>query len=95
MLFVPTLSGTVGFEPVAVPKDPFHVYVRGSPSGSLEAVPSNVTVAWQPLVAETVWLEPAFATGGRLGGNKSAIAHGVSNPVVIKSCTAVPSRLAR
>jgi len=43
--FSPWTRATVGFGPSTVPNGPVQAYVSGSPSGSVEAVPSSVTVA--------------------------------------------------
>jgi hypothetical protein len=43
--FSPWTRTTAGFGPSTVPNGPVHAYFRGSPSGSLEAVPSSVTIA--------------------------------------------------
>ena len=53
---------TVGFTPVTVPKGPLHEYVSGSPSGSEEAEPSNVT-STVPTTQSKSWSSPALAIG--------------------------------
>ena len=67
MVCAPKDNGTVGFGSLAVPNEPVQVNVREPPFGSLEAEPSNMTLAPEGDVHSTVRSGPALAVGGRFG----------------------------
>src|SRR5436309_5689603 len=66
MVCVPAGSDTDAVAPVTVPKDPVHLQVNGSPSGSDDPVPSSATTATQAALAAPVQSGPATAAGGAL-----------------------------